>query len=162
MGGIRNPGSGIRSSSESGIRAPVLLLGYGNELRGDDGIGPAVARAVEAWGIPGVEVIEAHQLTPELSDPISKAGLAIFVDAAAEGDSVAVKRVLPDEAAGPTAHAGDPAKLLGLAKLVFGHAPEAWYVTVPAPDMAFREGLSPEAEAGVAEALERIRALIAG
>jgi hypothetical protein len=38
--------------------APVI--GYGNTLRGDDGIGPAVAEAVAALGLPGVRVIGAY------------------------------------------------------------------------------------------------------
>jgi hydrogenase maturation protease len=33
----------------------ALVLGVGNELRGDDGAGPAVARALRERGIPAVE-----------------------------------------------------------------------------------------------------------
>ena len=38
---------------------PVLLVGVGNDYRGDDGAGLAVARSLKALGLPGVAVVEA-------------------------------------------------------------------------------------------------------
>jgi hydrogenase maturation protease len=146
---------------ESRILNPILLIGYGNDLRGDDGIGIVVAETVEAWRLPGVEVVTAHQLMPELSDPISQSSLVIFVDAAATGTpgEVSISPLEPADPTSSSAHAGDPAKLLGLAQTVFGKCPPAWYVTVVAEDMNFREGLTEIAKRGVGEALERIREL---
>ena len=66
--------------------ADALVIGYGNTLRGDDGIGPAVAEAVAALGLPGVRVIVAHQLTPELAADLADAQLVVFVDAAVGGE----------------------------------------------------------------------------
>ena len=34
----------------------MLLIGYGNAGRGDDGLGPAFAERIEAAGLPGVDV----------------------------------------------------------------------------------------------------------
>ena len=34
--------------------AGILVIGYGNTLRGDDGVGPKVAEAVAALALPGV------------------------------------------------------------------------------------------------------------
>ncbi len=47
--------------------ADILVLGYGNELRGDDGLGPLVARTVADANIPGVRVLTARQLLPEFA-----------------------------------------------------------------------------------------------
>ena len=33
-----------------------IVIGYGNDLRSDDGIGPRVANEVEAWGLPNVKL----------------------------------------------------------------------------------------------------------
>src|SRR5690242_2835552 len=58
-----------------------VVIGYGNDIRGDDAAGPLAARAVAAWGAPGVRALAAHQLTPELAEALAAAELAIFVDA---------------------------------------------------------------------------------
>lgn len=149
---------------ESRILNPVLLIGYGNGLRGDDAIGIIIAEAVDAWNLPDVRVIACHQLTPELAEDISEAGLVIFADAASPGSpgEVTVAEVDPMDPTASSAHSGDPARLLGLAQVVFGKCPPAWYVTVAAEDMGFREGLTETARRGVEEALARIRVFITG
>ena len=55
------------------MTADLVVIGYGNELRGDDGAGPRVARAVAAHNLPGVQIITAHQLTPEMADGLAEA-----------------------------------------------------------------------------------------
>ncbi len=140
----------------------ILVVGYGNDLRGDDGAGRAAARAVAAWGLPQVEVLEVHQLTPELADPLAHAERAIFLDAhlAGAGSSVRVRSLSPETPPTRAAHTADPMTLLGLAKSVFGRAPEAWWVTIPARECAFGEQLSPVAARGVAATLEAMRPLL--
>jgi Ni,Fe-hydrogenase maturation factor len=59
----------------------TVVIGYGNDLRGDDALGPLAATAVAEWDMPGVQAIAAHQLMPELAEPLAQADLAIFVDA---------------------------------------------------------------------------------
>ena len=66
----------------------VLIIGYGNPLRGDDGVGWRVAEAVAAALPDGAaEVLTVHQLTPELAELMSRADRVIFIDAAAEGEA---------------------------------------------------------------------------
>ncbi len=43
----------------------VLVIGFGNPAREDDGIGPAVADRLEESGIDGVVVDADYQLTVE-------------------------------------------------------------------------------------------------
>jgi len=62
------------------LRRSVLVIGYGNPLRCDDGVGQQIAKAVATWGIPNVEAIAVHQLTPELAEKLVTVDLAIFVD----------------------------------------------------------------------------------
>ena len=56
----------------------ALVIGYGNTLRGDDGVGPLAADTIRGWGLEGVAAISITQLTPELAEPISAARLAVF------------------------------------------------------------------------------------
>ena len=65
----------------------VLIIGYGNPLRSDDGFGWHASRLI-ARELAGhdVEVITCHQLTPELAEPLSQCSQAVFIDADAEGE----------------------------------------------------------------------------
>ncbi len=91
----------------------VLVVGYGNVLRGDDGVGQEVAEAI--WlqrdrlpGLARARVIWVTQLTPELALDVSDAGLAVFVDAACDGrpvGSVSVE-VLPGPSVEPADKCG--------------------------------------------------------
>src|SRR5947209_7059306 len=42
---------------EGAVMGGVLVIGYGNELRGDDGVGPCVARTVASWQRPGLRAL---------------------------------------------------------------------------------------------------------
>ena len=142
------------------LRHDFLIIGYGNTLRGDDGAGPRVAEAVAAMKYPGVCALVCPLLTPELADPISKARVALFVDAAVDAPhEVRLRKLEPADTAQIMAHAADPRTVLALARDVFGHAPEAWWLTIPAVSLDFSESLSPEAQQGFAIALEKIEAL---
>ena len=68
----------VRRSPPDGT---ILVIGYGNTLRSDDGVGPRVAMAVASREWPGFNAIAVQQLTPELAEPLAAAELAIFVDA---------------------------------------------------------------------------------
>jgi hypothetical protein len=56
-------------------------------------------------------------------------------------------------------HTGEPRELLALAEALYGRRPEAWLITLPAPELGFGEGLSATAEHGLAEALRQLRTL---
>jgi hydrogenase maturation protease len=138
----------------------VLVIGYGNELRGDDGIGPHVARAVAALGQPGVRTVAVHQLTPELAEDVARAGLVIFVDARTggegEGEGEAV-RVRPIEAGGQVSalgHNAAPRWLLALARDLYDRMPPAWWVTIAGQQFAPGDDLSPAALVHCREALQ--------
>lgn len=145
-------------------RADILVIGYGNELRSDDALGPRVAAAVAEEQLAGVRALVCHQLTPELAERVAAARAAIFVDAEME----AVSRTLTARRIGPSAwgqftgHLGDPRLLLALARDVFHRCPPAWWITVPGVNFEFGEKLSPCAESGLAEAVAAVKRLAAG
>jgi hydrogenase maturation protease len=139
----------------------VLVIGYGNELRRDDALGPKVASAVEARNLPGVRVITCHQLTLELAEPMSQVETVIFIDAAVSLAAVQVTPLSPRLLPQVRAHSSDPASLLSLAHSLFGRAPQAWSIALPAFDMDFGEGLSSRAEDSMRAGLEAFERLIA-
>ena len=138
----------------------ILVLGYGNTLRSDDGVGPLVAETIAGMQLPGVETLVAGLLTPELADPISRAGTVVFVDAAVDAPREAQLRpCAPAESSQIMAHAADPKTMLALARDVFGHTPQAYLLTIPVENLAIGEQLTPFAREGMARAVELIRKL---
>ena len=140
----------------------ALVIGYGNELRRDDGIGPYVARTLAARQLPGVHVLTVHQLTPELAEPLSQVQLAIFVDAgrSGHGSPVQVQRIVPTAATLGWTHSCDPYTLLALARHLFGAAPPAWAVVIEGADFTAGEGLSPLCRSRADTAREQIEDLL--
>ncbi len=137
-----------------------LVIGYGNLLRSDDGVGPKVAEAVEALQLPGVRTLVCQQLSPEHAEPISRARTVIFVDAAVDAPmEVQLRKLEPGKTSQLMAHAADPGTMLALARDVFGHAPEAWWLTIPAAKLDFGHDFSPAARHGFEKAIEEIKSL---
>jgi hydrogenase maturation protease len=138
--------------------AGLLVIGYGNTLRRDDGVGPKLADAVEALGLPRVRTLACPLLTPELAEPISQAGIVIFVDAAVDAPlEVQRRKLVPAASSQVMAHAANPATLLALARDVFGRAPEAWLLTIPIAELGIGEALSSLAQRGFDLAIEEIK-----
>ncbi len=157
----------------------ILVLAYGNPLRRDDGVGWVIGeRLAEILPEDVADVRVLHQLTPELAEPISRAGAVIFVDAAETcqvsenlaGLSSALtsipgvitwREIQPGSfTAQPFTHQVDPSSLLAAAKELFGHAPPAHLLTVTGAEFGFGEGLSPALENAVEEAVKQINQFI--
>jgi Ni,Fe-hydrogenase maturation factor len=110
--------------------------------------------------LPGVRALVCPLLTPELADPISQARLALFVDAAVDAPrQVRLRKLLPGPSSQIMAHAANPPTMLALARDLFGRAPKAWCLTIPAVTFDFSEDLSPQAQRGLAQALDKIQSL---
>jgi len=137
-----------------------MIIGYGNPLRGDDGVGWRVAEALAAE-LPTEEALTVHLLTPELAEPISRARLVVFVDAAV-GDLPGQIHCFPlAPATGrPSSHETNPAGLLALAAELFGSCPPAHMVTITGESFDVGETLSEAVEAAVPVAAAAVRAIV--
>src|SRR5690349_12576145 len=119
-------------------RSALLVIGYGNELRQDDGVGPRVAASVAEWNLPGIQALACHQLTPELAEPIARAERVVFVDASVVGaDSVEMRDIEPGGNLQIITHATDPRSLLALANQTFGRHPAASWLSIPVQELNF-------------------------
>ncbi len=110
----------------------IVAIGYGNDLRSDDGIGQRVANTLQ---LSNVKSLAVHQLTPELAEILANADLAIFIDACltSESSEVQVRSLSPNSS-----------------NIIAG----------PGENFAIGDRLSPIAETGVAIALEKIAQII--
>lgn len=142
----------------------VLILGYGNPLRGDDGAGWAVVERLQAGDMPAsVDVLVQHQLLPEMIPAVSEAGLAIFVDATATGvpGTVQVQMVEPgDSLVKPFTHQLDPETVVSNALALYGRAPRAVIVTISGQSFGYEEVLTDVVATAVAEAVTTIEKII--
>jgi len=132
----------------------LLIIGYGNPLRGDDGAGVVAARRLRVLGF---QALELHQLTPEIAEPLAAARTAIFIDA---DTSVAPGRARLSEVApagkGVLEHHASPAGILRLAVDVYGCAPKSFYVGLGGEYYGYANVLTESAEHAVAEAIQLV------
>jgi hydrogenase maturation protease len=144
----------------------VLVVGYGNPLRGDDGIGWHAAELLATDPrLDGARVLAHHQLAPELAADISRASLVVLVDASAEGDpgAIRVRTVEPRPAAQTTwSHHLDPRTLAGLAEALYGPVPPVVLVSVAAGSFAEGDGLSSALQQALPEVVEVVAGVVAG
>lgn len=140
-----------------------LVIGLGNPLRGDDSAGQRAAELLYHCLEPGAADIRlCHQLTPELAEPLSRASLAVFIDARDGGEAgeICARRV---ESFGETRHTHflTPGALLQLAKTLYDSEPRAWLITISAAQFEFGAALSPEVERALPALVDRVCALVA-
>lgn len=146
---------------------PALLIGIGNRLRGDDGVG---ALLVETWNLEAagrrataqeVAVQAVHQLTPELALTVAQAPRVLFVDAWANPDRPdpwieALRPGTEPDPAEAGGHGWGPRAVVALAERLYGWQGEAALLRVPA--FAFPHGL--DLSPGLRQCLPLARALM--
>ncbi len=144
----------------------TVVLGLGNILLGDEGVGVRVVEELErSGGLPGVELVDGGTAGLRLLPFFDGAGLVVVVDAAADGappGTVTLTRPAFSDAFPPALAPHD----LGLKNILDALAladerPEIVLVTVSVAeaDRASLE-LSPPVATAVREAADRIRGLL--
>jgi len=139
----------------------VLLIGYGNPGRLDDGLGPALAAAVEELRLPGVTVEADYQLTVEDAAQVAECDVVLFADADQTGpEPFSVRRIRPGRrGVSFSSHSVRPEAVLALAGELFNAEPEAYILGVRGYEFGeFGERLSQRARANLAEAVDYVRA----
>jgi hydrogenase maturation protease len=140
--------------------AHILLIGCGNPLRSDDGLGRHVVEALREK-LHGVDVLAVHQLTPELAEPVSRADFVIFIDAAIGSVAGTIKSqcIEPQQSSVSTHHLTPPG-LLHLVEVIYGRCPHAVALSITGQTFALGESLSPVVQAALPELFATIKALI--
>jgi hydrogenase maturation protease len=138
----------------------IVMIGLGNSLRGDDGVGRRVVERVAARDWPQVISIAVTQLVPELATLVASARAVIFVDACVDQEAVEVRELTPACPFSRRFHGTGPRELLALTRSCYNRAPLAWLVMVPGRDFGFTDQLSAAAEQHVATAVGEVEQLI--
>ncbi len=136
----------------------VLVIAWGNPLREDDGVAwhvlEGLRRLQPRRSLPLLRLRHAHQLTPELAEPVSHAAGVVFVDARRDGKpgQVSCEPVAPSAGQNPLAHSLSPQSLLLYAESLFGRAPDAVVVGICGERFGMGEGLSPAVKSALPRA----------
>jgi hydrogenase maturation protease len=129
----------------------ILVYGYGNPGREDDGLGQALVEKLEEWvnreGISGIAFDSNYQLNIEDAEIISNHDIVIFADASVED----IKDFELTEVDGVnnvifTTHAASPGYIVKLCVDLFGKAPKVMLLHIKGYNWAFKEGLSQKAK----------------
>lgn len=122
---VPNDNAASRAKAKS-----VLIHGYGNPGRQDDGLGPALVERLERWAAEhpcaGLVLDSSYQLNAEDALEVSRHDEVIFVDAAREGEApFTVIPLSADPAITFSTHAMAPGAVLALCEELYGKRPKA-------------------------------------
>ena len=136
----------------------LLVYGYGNPGRQDDGLGIALVEALERRlvGAPvaGVAFERNYQLNAEDALTISAYDAVIFADAAVTGDEpFAFRRLMPAAAIAFSTHAMAPEAVLALCAELYDRQPDAHLLTIRGHGWEPNAVFTAAAEANLAAAL---------
>ncbi|HOV12464.1 MAG TPA: hydrogenase maturation protease [Bacteroidales bacterium] len=130
----------------------ILIYGYGNPGRQDDGLGERFIELIDQWiadeKIENVFTDCNYQLNIEDSATIADYDTVIFVDASvADVDSYKLEKVVPNDATIEfTMHAVSVSYVLDLCQKIYHKQPETYVLHIKAYEFEFVEVLTPQAE----------------
>lgn len=151
----------------------IIVIGYGNPDRQDDGVAwHILTRLAAHYNIPipdspyegldvsgqAVDLYFDLQLVPELAERVSAYSAVVFVDAhtGRVPEEIHLEELVPNYQASPLTHHLTPSSLLDLAKTAYDAAPQALLVSVRGYEFKFVTTLSDCTAALVDPAVERI------
>ncbi len=147
----------MKRTSANGATPPrVAVAGWGNPDRRDDGAAWAVVgRLKERFAGRGEVAFHLDRLlAPETAEFLQGAAYALFVDAEIGAAGVSLRDIPPsDHFRIDLTHHLPAGHLLALCRTLYGAAPQASLLTVPADDLSLGEGLSPACAALIGEAV---------
>lgn len=136
----------------------ILVYGYGNPGRQDDGLGIQLVNELETWarekGIDQVCFDTNYQLNIEDAEIISNYDMVIFADASVEemASGVALTSVSGENELTFTTHAASPGYIVHLCRKLFEKVPKAYLLHLKGYEWEFKEGLSHKAQVNLGEA----------
>ena len=136
----------------------VLVFGYGNPAREDDGLGPAAVEAIEKFDIEGITVDSDYQLTVETSAAVAEHDVVIFIDASIDGEKpFYFSKATAKSMEGFSTHHIEPERVMGLAKELFNAGTEAYILGILGYSFSmFKETMTKKASGNLEKALHFI------
>lgn len=137
----------------------ILIYGYGNPGRQDDGLGAQFIEHLDQWiNIQKLNFIDLdcnYQLNVEDAAQIHAYDTVIFVDASVDErvqDFLFEPLEINQQTMSFTTHAASPGYVAYLCKQMFQHAPQCYLLHIKGYTFDFAEGLSPQAQENLQKA----------
>jgi hydrogenase maturation protease len=136
----------------------VIVIGYGNPSRRDDGVAHYVLEKLQDLADDRLELIACHQLGIELAETIKDYDLVIFVDACVGDREEELKITAVQSGYTPSAftHFLKPGSLLALTESLYDKQPRAFIFSIKGHDFDFGTELSEETQKWANDAVEKI------
>ncbi|HQO03060.1 MAG TPA: hydrogenase maturation protease [Spirochaetota bacterium] len=139
----------------------ILVYGFGNPGRQDDGLGPEIVRRLELERLPGVITDSNYQLNIEDAVAVAGSDAVIFVDAALHVDEpFAFCRLTPAREITFTTHAMSPESVLALCEDIYGKTPPAYILAIKGYEWEMAAPMTEPANENLEKAYSFIRALV--
>ena len=141
----------------------VLIIGIGNTLRGDDGIGPAGIAALKARGLVGAQLMTGPGDGLWLLGVWKHAGWVVIIDAVTSGGQPgavyrfdAHRQALPTDLSFSSTHAFGVVEAIELARVLGQLPPQVVIYAIEGKHFAIGTRLSPEVERALDEVVARV------
>lgn len=140
----------------TGVGKKVLIIGYGNPGRLDDGLGPRFAEKMEKLQLKGVTIDSNYQLTVEDAAAIAEHDYVVFVDADVSGqEPFHFEHVVPKSHMSFSSHSISADALMAMAADLLSSNAEAYMLGIRGYEFnEFGERISPKAEKNLDTALD--------
>ena len=131
----------------------ILLYGFGNPGRQDDGLGPALVDKIEKENLSGIIYDSNYQLNIEDAHTISECAAVIFIDASVGlGQPFKFYKIEPASEITFTTHTVSPQSIMALAYDLYQADVQGYILEIQGKDWDFAEGLSEVGEQNLNEA----------
>jgi hydrogenase maturation protease len=132
------------------VSPKILIYGYGNPGRQDDGLGISVVERIEKWirkhKLDFVKTDCNYQLNIEDAAEIADKELVIFVDATKEDiNDFLITTVEPSNKIQFTSHSISPSYLLNLCNVIYNKSPDVYLLHIKGYKWEFMETMTEEA-----------------
>jgi len=140
----------------------ILIYGYGNPGRQDDGLGNAFVNRIREWvaveGLHDFTFDSNYQLNIEDAEAIADKDLVIFADASKEDiEDFCLSRVDGTNDVSFTTHAASPGYIVKLCEELFNKKPLVLLLHIKGYEWEFTEGISSKAKANLEAALHYMK-----
>lgn len=144
----------------------ILIYGYGNPGREDDGLGNAMIEMLEQWktehALPNLHLDANYQLNIEDATEMQGKDLVIFVDASID-ETVEQYKLVPVQPSSKvefTMHATSPGFIMHLYEQIYGCTPPTWIMHIKGYSWNMKEVLTPNARENLRLAYQHLKQVV--
>lgn len=137
----------------------ILIYGYGNPGRQDDGLGIFLSEKIEEWktknNIENVDTDSNYQLNIEDAYNLNNYHTVIFVDASKENiGAFEYSKVEPADKPEFTMHSVSPGYIVGLCEKIYGACPQVFLLHIKGYKWEFMEEPTADARKNLEDAFQ--------